>query len=198
MTQPRLVLATSNAGKVVELTAMLENTFIVEARPDGLAETVEDAETLELNAIKKASEVAVFSRQTSLADDSGLFVDALGGEPGVLTARYAGPQCSPGDNIDKMLREMQDVERPDRTATFRTVIAVVSAEGETVLAEGSVAGQIATQRRGTAGFGYDPIFVPEEGPGLTFAEMMPEAKRQLSHRARALEAILDKLSPASF
>lgn len=198
MSLPRLVLATSNPGKVTELAAMLEGRYIVDPRPKDLAETVEDADTLELNAVKKASEVAVYSRQVSLADDSGLFVDALAGEPGVFTARYAGPQCNPDDNIDKMLGALDGVPESERTATFRTVIAVVSAEGQTLLAEGSVSGRIAVERRGSGGFGYDPIFVPEEAPGLTFAEMTPDAKRQISHRARALTAMMPQLEAAEF
>lgn len=177
---------------------MLEGRYIVDSRPADLAETIEDADTLELNAVKKATEVAVHTRQTSLADDSGLFVDALDGEPGVYTARYAGPQCSPDDNINKMLRELDGVDTSERTATFRTVIAVVGAEGQTLLAEGSVAGLISTERRGAKGFGYDPIFVPDEADGLTFAEMTPEAKRQISHRARALDAMLSQLMSADF
>ena len=185
----RLVLATSNPGKVVELSELLGGYYYVEPRPPELAETVEDGATLEANAIKKAAEVAAATGHTSLADDSGLFVDFLDGAPGLYTARYAGPACNPDDNMAKLLSELEGLVGQDRRAEFRTAIAVADGQ-EILVAEGSVVGRIAAEPSGNGGFGYDPIFVPDEGDGLTFAEMTPDAKQQISHRARALTAML--------
>jgi XTP/dITP diphosphohydrolase len=190
-----LVLASTNAGKLAELADLLAGRYRVLARPDDLADTVEDGDTLEANAIKKATEVSAHTGADALADDTGLFVDALGGRPGVWTARFAGPNATDADNRAKMLDELAPwPDRSDRSARFRTVVALVRADGSTVVADGQVVGTIAGELRGERGFGYDPLFVPEEGDGRTFAQMSLAEKQSMSHRARALQALLDRLA----
>lgn len=184
--RPRLVLASANPDKVAELVELIGERFDVQPRPTDLADTIEDQDTLEGNAIKKASEVAAHAGCHALADDTGLFVDALGGDPGVRTARFAGEDASYDDNVDKLLAELTGVEGDERTATFRTVIAVIAPEGSGLTAEGSVDGYITLERRGTSGFGYDPVFEPIDGDGRSFGEMSAEEKAEYSHRSRAL------------
>lgn len=192
-TRPALVLASANPGKVAELADLLAEHYQVLSRPDDLADTIEDGETLEANALKKASEVAAHSGCDALADDTGLFVDALDGRPGVRTARFAGEQATDADNRAKLVEELRGLPPEARGAEFRTVVALVVVGGETVLAEGSVSGTISAEPRGERGFGYDPLFVPSEGDGRTFAEMTLEEKHGFSHRARALQALLARL-----
>jgi len=187
----RLVLATSNQGKIAELAQLLDRFCQVEGRPQGLAETVEDGETLEANALKKATEVANHTREVALADDTGLFVDCLDGRPGVYSARFAGPDADDDDNVSKLLAEMGSTS--NRSARFRTVIAVVWPDGAHLMVEGSVEGQIGFRRQGQSGFGYDPIFFPVEGDGRAFAEMTRAEKNEISHRGRAMSALLAKL-----
>lgn len=188
---PRLIVASANKGKIVELEALLAGRFTVEPRPPELADTVEDGETLEENATKKAVEVQRFTGTAALADDTGLFVTALDGRPGVRTARYGGEHATDGDNVDKLLTEL--AHHDDRRAEFRTVIALADRDGSVRLATGAVAGVIAMERRGDGGFGYDPVFVPDEDDGRAFAEMTKAEKNRISHRARALQALLDQL-----
>ena len=193
----RLVVASSNPGKIAELVELLGDRFAIEARPADLAETIEDGETLEANATKKAREVAAHTGTAALADDTGLFVAALGGRPGVHTARYAGPGAGDADNVAKLLRELVGVV--DRWAEFRTVIALAMPDGQVHLARGVVEGRIAEQADGDQGFGYDPVFVPDEGDGRTFAEMGSADKGHISHRGRAIRAMLeliDRLEPS--
>ncbi len=197
-TRPRLVLATQNPGKVRELTAVLGDRFTVVPRPSDLPDTIEDCDTLVGNAMKKAAEVSDHTGSTALADDTGLFVHALGGGPGVHTARYAGPNADSRANRAKMLTELDGVV--DRRAYFETIIVVRFGgqspawpdvpeplrRGVPVIAWGRVSGTIATEPRGGDGFGYDPIFQPDEGRGATFAEMSLTDKQAISHRGRAL------------
>lgn len=190
----RLVVASSNPGKIAELAALLDGLFLVEPRPAELAETIEDGETLEANATKKAVEVQAFSGTAALADDTGLFVTALGGRPGVRTARYAGEDATNADNIAKLLAELDG--QADRRAEFRTVIAVVELDGSVRLAHGAVAGRIAVSSTGTDGFGYDPLFIPDEGDGRTFAQMSSAEKNTVSHRGRALQDFLGQIDTA--
>lgn len=191
---PELRLATANAHKVAELRELLGDRYDIRARPDDLAETVEDGETLEANAFKKAREVAEHSGAPALADDTGLFVDALDGRPGIYSARYAGPDAGYRDNVDKLLAELAPFEDPEaRSATFRTVIAVVWPDGRRLTLEGAVAGRIGSEPRGGNGFGYDPVFLPDEAGGLTFAEMDAAAKNGISHRGRAVAALVETL-----
>lgn len=189
-----LVVASGNPGKIAELVQLLGDRFQVRPRPEDLAETIEDGETLEANAVKKATEVADHVGAAALADDTGLFVDALDGRPGVRTARFAGPQATNEENVAKLLDDLAGVDVADRRARFRTVIAMVEPDGTTRLAAGTVEGTIATEVRGAEGFGYDPVFVPDEGDGRTFAEMGLEEKQKISHRARALRSLLDQLA----
>jgi len=186
---PVVVLASANPDKVTELRELLGERFDVQPRPEGLPDTVEDQDSLEGNAIKKASEVAEATGSWALADDTGLFVDALDGRPGVYTARYAGEDASYDDNVDKLLSELDGVDPDDRTATFRTVVALIGADGTGLTAEGAVDGYISAARSGDGGFGYDPVFEPFEGAGRTFSEMGVEEKHEISHRSRALNAL---------
>jgi XTP/dITP diphosphohydrolase len=192
--RPVLTLATANQGKVDELVALLGDRYDIRPRPTGLPETDEDGDTLEANSRKKAREVMIRCRTLAVADDSGLFVAALDGRPGVHTARYAGPEASPDDNIDRLLAELSAVTEPARRgAEFRTVIVAAWPGGRELVVEGRVPGRITTARRGEGGFGYDPVFAPDEGGGLTFAQLPPEAKNRVSHRGRAIAALLAEL-----
>ncbi len=192
--RPKLVVASANPGKVAELVDLLGDRYQLGPRPLDLPETVEDGDTLEANAIKKASEVAAHTGAPALADDTGLFVAALGGAPGVRTARYAGEEASDADNRTRLLAELIDHREPtERAAVFRTVMALVEPDGSSVVAEGEVAGTITVGPRGQRGFGYDPVFAPDEGDGRTFAEMSMEEKQRYSHRARALGALAKQL-----
>ena len=188
-----LVCASANPDKVAEMDEVLAGAAVLLPRPAGMGDVAEDADSLEGNAILKARAVCEFAGAAALADDTGLEVDALGGAPGVWSARYAGPGASYRDNLARLLDEMRDVPPPQRTARFRTVVAVCFPDGASVVAEGLVEGAITTEPRGTAGFGYDPVFAPTESDGLTFSEMGPAAKNAMSHRARALRALLEQL-----
>ncbi len=192
---PRLVVASANPAKIAELVDLLGGRYAIEPRPPELADTVEDGDTLEANALKKAREVASFSGVAALADDTGLFVDALEGRPGVHTARYAGESATSEQNVARLLAELDGLGDPaGRSAAFATVIALVEPDGTSTVAQGRVAGRIASAPRGEGGFGYDPVFVPLEGDGRTFAEMTPDEKHRYSHRARALQALLHQLA----
>ena len=158
-----------------------------------MGEVVEDAEDLEGNARLKALAVCRFANAAALADDTGLEVDALGGAPGVHSARYAGPRASYGDNLTRLLADLRGVPPERRTARFRTVAMVCFPDGRELSAVGVVEGTITTEPRGKSGFGYDPVFAPTEAEGRTFAELGPAAKNALSHRSRALHALLAKL-----
>ncbi len=190
----KLVLASANPGKVAEMRQLLTGLYIVEPRPEGLAETVEDGETLKANAVKKAKEVSSAVGQAAISDDTGLFVAALNGRPGVRTARFAGPEASDEANVAKLLAELSDVE--DRSAYFCTVVALVRPDGSVMSAQGEVHGVITTERRGAQGFGYDPVFQPNEGSGQTFAEMGSGDKNAISHRSRALKALAETMMQA--
>lgn len=186
----RLVLATHNKHKAEELQRMLGGTGIEVLTLDtfpGIGDIDEDRETLEGNALKKAREVFHATGLPSLADDTGLEVEALGGAPGVYSARYAGPGATYADNVRKLLATLQEMETKDRRACFRSVLAFVAPAFEH-LAEGKCEGRIIEEPRGSEGFGYDPVFLPD-GHNLTFAEMPMEVKNVLSHRARSLQNI---------
>ncbi len=189
-----LVIASKNAGKIREIREILAGLPVaVLALPD-LPEVVEDGLSFSENARKKAVEIARHTGRWALADDSGLEVDALGGAPGIRSARWSGG----GDeaNNDKLLAELRDVPAAARTARYRAVVAVARPEGELVAeAEGACEGLIGFERRGTGGFGYDPLFVVPE-LGRTMAELAPEEKHRISHRGRALERIRGPLTLA--
>ncbi len=184
----QLVLATRNPNKLQEIRAILNlpNDEILSALdfPD-LPETVEDRDTLEGNAVKKAAELCNATGLPALADDSGLEVEALNGAPGVISARWAGENCTYADNNAKLLREL--AEHDNRRACFRTVIALVRPDCEPQRVEGRCEGVITRELRGEHGFGYDPLFLPD-GYLKTFAELPTDEKNRISHRARALEA----------
>ncbi|MFI5360539.1 MAG: non-canonical purine NTP pyrophosphatase [Elusimicrobiota bacterium] len=192
--QVRLVLATRNVHKVAEISRLLEGCGVdcatLEAYP-GVAEVVEDRDTLEGNAEKKAVETARACGTWALADDTGLEVEALRGAPGVRSARWAGPGAAYADNCAKLLREMDGVPAPRRRAAFRTVMALSDPSGRVEFAEGRLDGEIAAAPRGAGGFGYDPLFALPDG--RTLAELTSDEKNALGHRGRALRAILPKL-----
>lgn len=182
----KLVIATRNKHKLEEINAVFNfqqldvlSAFDFPEIPD----VIEDGDTLEANAIKKAVEIAQATGCWTLADDSGLEVRALGGAPGVYSARYAGEECSYENNNEKLLKELADKE--DRSAQFRTVIALSDPVGNTKTVEGICPGKIIKELRGGNGFGYDPLFIPD-GHEQTFAELDSSVKNEISHRARAL------------
>lgn len=182
-----LVLATGNPGKVDELRSLLADLSVelIPASKLKDAPTVEeDADTLEGNALKKARAFHEFTDLPSLADDTGLEVEALDGGPGVHTARFAGPDATPEDNKRRLLEVMEGLE--NRRARFCTVAAFVHADGTAYTFEGTCTGTITTEPRGTGGFGYDPLFLPD-GHDQTFAEMPSDQKNEISHRRRALD-----------
>ncbi len=158
-------------------------------RPAELPDVVEDADTLEGNARLKAVAVGQAVGEPAVADDTGLEVDALDGAPGVYTARFAGEGATYADNVAKLLAELDGVSAELRGARFRTVALAWFPDGTEVVAEGVVDGAISTEARGAGGFGYDPVFIPAEGDGRTFAEMTPEEKHAVSHRGRAFRAL---------
>jgi XTP/dITP diphosphohydrolase len=189
-----IVLATANKGKIREFSGLLEGVFgrIISLNDlESPPEVVEDGATFRDNAIKKARAISAYSGKPALADDSGLVVDALGGRPGVYSARYAGEGANDRDNITKLLTELRGIE--NRSARFVCVLALVTPDGEEMTAEGTCEGVIITEPRGEGGFGYDPVFfLPEYGK--TMAEIAPELKNKISHRARAAEALIKLLN----
>ena len=186
-----IVLATRNPDKVHEISELLNDIKLTISSlldyPD-IPPITEDGTTLHDNAIKKAKAVAKLLHKLALADDTGLEVDALAGQPGIHTARFAGPNASYTDNRRKLLNLLEGIPWEQRTARFRTVVALAYPDGRTVTVEGKLEGYITFDERGTHGFGYDPIFyVPELGK--TLAELPLEAKNRISHRARAINKI---------
>ncbi len=183
----QIVLATRNPHKGRELMALLaEPGLIVRTLaefPDA-PEVVEDGDTCEANAIKKAREIAHHTGLPAVADDTGLEVDALGGRPGVFAARYAGEHATYEDNCRKLLHELHGVPTAKRGARFVTVAAVALPTGQAMTVEGILEGVIAEEAAGKHGFGYDPVFIVPEY-NRTLAELSPEAKNRISHRARA-------------
>jgi XTP/dITP diphosphohydrolase len=194
----RLVLASANPDKVKEIVAVLSASLPVELlpRPATVPEVVEDADTLVGNARLKARALTLATGTAAVADDTGLEVDALGGAPGVYSARYAGEAPTYADNVAKLLRELSASAEGGgaRRASFRTVALVAFPDGSEVWAEGVLTGTIAAKGRGSNGFGYDPVFVPDGGDGRTFAEMRPEEKDAVSHRGRAFRALATALA----
>ena len=194
MTRLRLVCASANPDKVAEIAAVLDGLVDLEPRPAGLADVVEDAPDLEGNARLKAVAVRAAVGRAAVADDTGLEVDALDGAPGVHSARYAGEHAQYADNVAKLLAELDGVPPARRGARFRTVALVSWPDGTELSVEGEVNGHIAESVRGERGFGYDPVFVPAEGDGRTFAEMSAAEKHELSHRGRAFRALARALA----
>jgi XTP/dITP diphosphohydrolase len=192
------VLASANPDKVKEIVAVLSAALPVELlpRPQSVPDVVEDADTLVGNARLKATALVAATGAAAVADDTGLEVEALGGAPGVFSARYAGESATYADNVTKLLHELAalDDSGGDRRSCFKTVALVAFPDGSELWTEGVLPGTIATEGRGTHGFGYDPIFVPDGGDGRTFAEMRPEEKDAVSHRGRAFRALAAALA----
>jgi XTP/dITP diphosphohydrolase len=187
----KIVFATNNPNKLFEVQNLLGHDFIL-LSPDKIGsyeEIPENQPTLEGNALEKATFIFQKYHINCFSDDTGLEIDALGGKPGVLSARYAGPSKDSFKNMKKVLRELDGIS--NRTARFRTVIALIL-EGKQYLFEGIVNGNIMESARGTKGFGYDPIFRPA-GFDVTFAEMKIEDKNKISHRALAINKLVDFL-----
>ncbi len=189
------VLATANPDKAAEIAAILGSGVELSPRPDGVGEIEETGDTLLENARLKARAIAEATGMPAIADDTGLEVDALDGDPGVRSARFAGENATYAQNVAKLIADLDGVDEP-RTARFRTVALAAWPDGRELAAEGFVNGRIIGVARGSAGFGYDPVFVPDEGDGRTFAEMAPEDKHRLSHRGRAFRALAGLLGSA--
>jgi XTP/dITP diphosphohydrolase len=193
-----LVLASANPDKSREIREILAvDGFTLLPRPLGLPEVPETGTTLLENARLKAEAIRRATGHAAVADDTGLEVDALDGAPGVFSARYAGEDATYADNVHKLLGALAGTARPERSARFLTVALVSFPDGSELFAEAVVAGHIAEEGRGSGGFGYDSVFVPDEGDGRTYAEMIPEEKNALSHRARAFHALATQLRDAS-
>ena len=195
-----LVLATRNRHKIEELVALLGNQGItihtLDEFPDA-PDVLEDGDTCEANAVKKARAIAEFTGLSAVADDTGLEVDALGGRPGVYAARYAGEDATYEDNCRKLLQELTGVPRERRTARFLTVAAIALPSGEVRVAQGTLDGVIAEEASGTLGFGYDPVFlIPELGK--TLAQLSADQKNTISHRAKAFTQARDLLREMAF
>ena len=191
-----LVCATANPHKAKELEELLKalGSFTLLPRPSEVGDIVEDGETFEDNAILKAQAICLATGQAAIADDSGLSVVALGGQPGVHSARYSGEGATDATNREKLLNQLSGVT--DRRATFTAAIAVAFPDDVIIVAEGEVHGTITTSEAGTDGFGYDPLFIPHEGEGRSFGEMTSAEKHELSHRRRALESLVEALRHA--
>jgi XTP/dITP diphosphohydrolase len=198
MADTRLLLATNNAHKVKELIDLLEGLHLQVVSLAGFPDArkpVEDGDTFEANALKKAAHYSQYHGVWCVADDSGLVVDALDGAPGVISARYAGEDGNDAANNRKLLRELAGVETSRRTARFVCCAAMATPEGDSHFEMGSVEGHILFEPRGHNGFGYDPLFVPD-GYDQTFAELPLAEKQAISHRGRAfrkLRAFLEAL-----
>ena len=195
----RIILSSGNVHKINEIKGILQDMPFEIVSKDDLGyhdfDVVEDGSTLQENALKKAEELHKLTKGIVIADDTGLFVDALDGEPGVYSARYAGEDATYADNNKLLLSKLKDVSKEKRTAYFKTVIAVVFEDGIKLIAEGICKGYIEVQERGIRGFGYDPLFVVQ-GTDRTFSEMTEAEKNKISHRANALRNLKDKLEVA--
>jgi XTP/dITP diphosphohydrolase len=192
----KLVLATANPDKAEEIRAVLRDAGVdveLVARPAHVPEVDETGDTLEENARLKALALCAATGLPAIADDTGLAVDALDGAPGVYSARFAGEDATYADNVEKLVGMLRDVPAPARTARFTTVALAHWPDGREVAAIGDVEGVIADDPRGSEGFGYDPVFVPVEGDGRTFAEMSADEKHRVSHRGRAFRTLADGL-----
>ena len=189
----KIILSTDNAHKLKEITELLEEKAELLSKTEagfGDLHPVEDGDTLEANAFIKIKDIDCGEDDIIIGDDTGLFVRALNGEPGVYSARYAGEEGNDEKNRTKLLKALEGIE--DRSAYFKTVIAVKRGN-ETYTVEGICSGGIIEEERGNAGFGYDPIFVPD-GEEKTFAEMTDDEKNKISHRGRALQAFIRSIN----
>jgi XTP/dITP diphosphohydrolase len=193
-----LVLATANSDKAAEIRDILGGHGIVLLpRPPEVPDVEETGDTLLDNARLKARALCLATGMPAVADDTGLVVAALGGAPGVYSARYAGEDATYADNVAKLLEALSGTPASDRGARFVAVAFVAFPDSSEVWAEGAVDGRIAEAARGAGGFGYDPLFVPDEGGGRTFAEMTPAEKHAFGHRGRAFRELATKLGAPS-
>ena len=185
----KIVFATANAGKLREAAEVLGPDFeIVSLAQAGITEEIpETGKTLQENSLQKASYLFERTGLPCFADDTGLEVDALGGAPGIYSARYAGPNHDHQANMDKLLKELGATE--ERRARFKTVVTLILADGQPRFFEGTCEGSIAPAKRGNGGFGYDPVFLPDAYPGRTLAEVSEEEKNAVSHRGQAIRAM---------
>ena len=188
----RIVCASANPHKVEELARLLPSWVDLVARPSDIGDIDEDAPTLEGNAIIKAVEIANHASEWAIADDTGLEVDSLNGAPGVRSARFAGEHATDAENRALLLAKLDGAT--NRSARFRTVVALVSSKGDIHFVGGECVGTIAESERGESGFGYDSLFIPADGDGRTFAEMNGPEKDAVSHRGRALAQIPELLA----
>lgn len=196
MKRKKLILSTGNKNKVEEIREILKKLPIDVLSKDDLGlnniEIEEDGNTLEENAIKKAKVLKSMVDGMVMSDDTGLFVDYLGGEPGINSARYSGPNATSEKNIKKLLKNLEGVPMEKRTATFKTVIALITEDDKIITVKGQCKGHIAFELKGNSGFGYDPLFIVD-GYGKTFAELGEEIKNKISHRAKALENLKNEI-----
>lgn len=189
----QLILASNNAHKIDEIKSILTGMQVLSLKEANVfIEVEEDKDTLEGNALKKAKEIYDVTGIPVISDDTGLFVDALNGEPGVYSARYAGENVTYADNCNKLIAKLKKLRLESSPAVFRSVICYYISPEEHDLFEGALHGKITTTPRGTNGFGYDPLFIPE-GYEQTFAELTSEEKNKISHRASALQKLKDFL-----
>lgn len=192
----KAVLASKNAHKRKEIAKITEQfgmELVLQSELGLDLDPEENGTTFEENSLIKAKAVMEAAGMTAIADDSGLMVDALGGEPGVYSARYGGDSCkNDTERYEYLLKKLENVPDAERTAKFVSVITLISPDGSTIVARGECPGRILREARGENGFGYDPVFFVEED-GMTMAEMSAERKNEISHRARALQALAEKL-----
>ena len=189
-------MASGNAGKLREIARILAgfDITVVSQADFAVSDAIENGDTFIANAIIKARHAAIATGLPAIADDSGLVVDALGGKPGVHSARYSGSGASDDSNIDKLLQALRDVDDADRGAAFHCVACYVAqGDSEPVIAQGEWRGVILRERRGNRGFGYDPVFFDRE-EGLSAAEMSPDEKNRRSHRGKALADLVQQLT----
>lgn len=190
-----LLLASSNENKKREFNQILKKVGFNVITPDDInldiSGIVEDADTFKGNAFIKADYLRKMTSLPVIADDSGLVVDALSGEPGVYSARYAGPDKKNEDNIRKLLKNLEGVEQDKRTAHFVCALCMIFPNGEKIEVQGEVSGKITFEKRGESGFGYDPVFLYDDNK--TFAQMSSDEKNEISHRKVALNKLLEKL-----
>lgn len=195
----RVVLATQNAGKVRELQAMLRDAgltdpgIVVDARTAGLSDVVETGVTFQENALLKARTAAAETGLIALADDSGLRVDVMGGAPGIFSARWSGVHGDDAANLQLLLAQLGDIAPENRRGSFLCAAAVVAPDGAEHVVTGELPGTILREPAGENGFGYDPIFAPDGQDGLSCAQLSPEHKNRISHRAQAMAAVLPHL-----
>lgn len=193
----KLVVATGNPGKIRELARLLEGLGLeLVGLPEGAPDVVEDRDTFEGNAIKKAEELGAFTGEMTVADDSGLVVDALDGAPGIFSARYAGTHGDDQANNDKLVAELADVPDAERTGRFVCALAFVDPNGPLEgahVVRGTIEGTILREERGEGGFGYDPLFLPI-GETRTTAQMPAAEKNEISHRAEAVRGLREFLT----